>query len=109
MGLFSAKYTLDEHDKGINRVFERIVIVLAFLQILSPLVASFLCLVGVEMDMLNITIIVMIFFIIVEIISFAFNIVFMKLKKPSLFQIIGITLLLWLFLIAFLNTNLRWL
>lgn len=105
MSLFSAKYKLDDNDKKINKIFERIILVFVFMQILSPLVASFFSLIGLNLGMLNVLIISTICFFLVEIIYFSFNIVFINWKKPTVFQIVGLSLLLWLLVIALINNS----
>ena len=100
MALLSAKFKQDESDMKINRIFEKIIVVLAFMQILSPIITSFFCLIGIEMDVLNMMLLVMISYILVSILSFSFNISFMSWKKPALFKILGWCLIGWIILVA---------
>ena len=103
MGLLSARFEMDEKDKAMNKIFERIIVVLAFMQILSPLITSLCCLIGIQMDMLNVMLLVMISFLIVEVLHLSFNLIFIQWKKPNLFQIFAMIMALWLILVALVN------
>ena len=102
------KFIQDESDKKINRIFERVIVVLAFMQILSPIITSFFCLVGIEMDVLNMMLLVMISYMLVAILNFSFNISFMTWKKPDLFKIIGWCLIGWIILVALVNGTINY-
>lgn len=108
MALLSARFTQDESDKKINRIFERIIVVLAFMQILSPIITSFFCLIGIEMDMLNVMLLVMVAYMLVAVLNFSFNLSFMRWEKPSLFKILSWILIAWLFLSAFVNGTINY-
>jgi len=108
MALLSARFTQDESDKKINRIFERIIVVLAFMQILSPIITSFFCLIGIEMDVLNMMLLVMISYMLVAILNFSFNISFMTWKKPSLFKILGWCAIGWIILVALVNGTINY-
>ena len=103
MGLLSSRFEMDEKDKAMNKIFERIIVVLAFMQILSPLITSLCCLIGIQMDMLNVMLLVMISFLIVEVLHLSFNLIFIQWKKPNLFQIFAMIMALWLILVALVN------
>lgn len=98
MGL--VRYVEDEKDREIKKIFEKIIVVLAFMQILAPIITSFLCLIGIEMDVLNMMLLVMIAYMIVSILNFSFNLSFIKWKKPDLFKILGWCLIGWIILVA---------
>ena len=98
----------DESDKAINRIFERIIVVLAFMQILSPIITSLFCLVGIEMDMLNIMLLVMIAYMLVAVLKFSFNLIFMRWTKPALFKILAWVLIGWLILVALVNGTINY-
>lgn len=108
MSFFSAKYTLDESDKKINKIFERVMLVFVFMQVLSPLIASFVSLLGLDLGMLNVLIISALSFFLVEIIYLSFNMSFIKWKKPTAFQIVGVVLFLWVFVIALINNSMNY-
>ena len=102
MGLVK-HYEQDESDKFINKIMSMVVVVLAFLQLLSPLVTSFLCLIGIEVDMPNVMILIMVTFIIVEILNFSFNLMFFKWQKPSLLKMITCGAMLWFVVTTIIN------
>lgn len=102
MGLVK-HYELDEKDQFINRVMSKVVVVLAFLQVLSPLLTTFLCLVGIEVDMPNVMILLMVTFLIVQILNVSFNLMFVKWKKPSPLMMVVFGLMLWLVVSSIVN------
>lgn len=108
MALLSAKFKQDESDMKINRIFEKIMVVLAFMQILSPIITSFFCLIGIEMDMLNVMLLVMIAYMLVAVLNFSFNLSFMTWSKPTLFKILAWTLIAWIILSALVNGTINY-
>ena len=74
-----------EDNKYLNNVLGRFNLVLAFIVILSPIIASFFCLIGVELDVLNVYIVVIFLYVASKIIDLSLNWRFIRFKKKDIF------------------------
>lgn len=88
-----------EDNDYLNKVFSVLNLILAFILILSPLITSFICLCGMQMDVLNVFLIFEIIYILSRIMYWSINFRFIRFKKLDLLEILGLSLLA-MFLIA---------
>ena len=82
----------EEDNAEINKVLKTVNLVLAFCTILTPLIVSFVCLFGVEIDFANVLIIIFVSFIFIKIFSFCFNWRFIRFRKLDILEILSIAL-----------------
>lgn len=96
----------EEDNEKINAVFRKTNLILAFCIILSPLITSLICLLGVTIDMPNVLLIIYIVFILAKILSFCMNWRFIRFRKLDILEILGIALLVMLCITEIINAPL---
>lgn len=95
----------EEDNNYLNKVFEIANICYALVIILAPLITSVFCLIGLEMDILNVYLIFVVIYILTRILYYSINFRFIKFRKLDLLEILGLALLFTLFVSFFINKN----
>ena len=90
----------------LNKVFDILNIIFAFAIILTPLLVSAICLVGVEIDFFNVLIIIYISFILTRMMSLCLNWRFIRFRKFDLLEILALALFLMLCITEIINSPL---
>lgn len=96
-----------EDNNYLNKVFTILNLVMAYMIILAPIITSVCCLLGMNMDVLNVYIIFYLFFILVRIFYISLNFRFFKFRKSDLLEILGLSLLAMLFISAIISNGLN--
>lgn len=92
-----------EDNNYLNKVFDTINLVLAFAIIFAPILTSLICLLGAEIDFLNVQLIIYAFYIMTKIISISLNLRFFKFRKLDILEILTISLFLMLCVTEIIN------
>ena len=92
-----------EDNNYLNKVLDTINLVLAFAIIFVPLITSFMCLIGLNVDYLNVLLIVYFFYIMTKIISISLNIRFFRFRKLDVLEILAIALFVMLCVTEIIN------
>lgn len=92
-----------EDNNYLNKIFDILNLVLVFIVILSPIITSLSCLIGVEMDVLNVLLIFYALFILGRIMFYSINFRFIKFRKLDLMEILGLSLVVMLIVSALAN------
>ncbi len=93
----------EEDNAYINKIFRLADLILLFIIIVSPLIASAFCLIGVTIDMPNVLIICFIVYLLIRILSFCLNWRFIKFRKLDVVEILGMALMLMLCVTEIIN------
>ena len=92
-----------EDNNYLNKVLDVINLVLAFSIVFAPLLTSFICLLGADIDFLNVQLIIYAFYIMTKIISISLNLRFFKFRKLDLLEILATSLFLMLLITEIIN------
>lgn len=83
----------EEDNAYINKIFDKINIVYAFIIILAPLISSFMSLLGVDSDVVFVYFISGCLFVLIRIVYYSLNFRFIKFRKIDLMEILGLVLM----------------
>ena len=92
-----------EDNNYLNKVLDVINLVLAFSIVFAPLLTSLICLLGADIDFLNVQLIIYAFYIMTKIISISLNLRFFKFRKLDLLEILATSLFLMLLITEIIN------
>ena len=90
----------------LNKIFGILNLIFAFWIILTPLITSAICLLGVEIDFFNVLILGYIAFLLTRMMSLCLNWRFIKFRKLDLLEILGIALFVMLCVTEIINSPL---
>lgn len=93
-----------EDNNYLNKVLDKINLVLAFSLILTPIITSLFCLIGLKVDFLNVQLIIYFIYIMTKIISISLNFRFFKFRKLDLLEILAISLMVMLCITEMINS-----
>ena len=92
-----------EDNNYLNKVFKKIDIVIAFAIIFTPLITTFFCLFGVDIDFLNTQLIIYIIYLLTKMVSVSLNLRFIKFRKLDVLEILALSLFLMLCVTELIN------
>ena len=92
-----------EDNNYLNKIFDSINLGLAFAIIFAPILTSLICLLGVEIDFLNVQLIIYAFYIMIKIISISLNLRFFKFRRLDILEILATALFLMLCITEIIN------
>lgn len=92
-----------EDNDYLNKVFDVVNICYVMVIILAPLITSAFCLIGLEMDVLNVYLIACFLYVLTKIVYYSINFRFIKFRKLDLLEIFGIALLAMFLISSIIN------
>lgn len=95
----------EEDNNYLNNVFNIANICYAMAIILAPLITLVFCLIGIEMDVLNVYLILCFLYILTRVIYYSINFRFVKFRKLDLFEIIGLALIAMFLISSIINVG----